>query len=83
MISEVLPCFKMKVEEKKKNYSHLSPFCSAFLPRQAEFYQNPRGPDWHLGRGCIVCVPVHRRAEAEDHLDEEGQESQLPALRGG
>lgn len=53
---------------------------SLILLRFAKFYQNPRGPDRHLGGSCIICVPGQWGAQTQDHLDEERQESQLPAL---
>lgn len=59
----------------------LCPLRSIFL-RLAKFRQIPRGPDRYLGRSCIVCLPGHRGAQTQDHLDEERQESQLPALWG-
>lgn len=48
--------------------------------RLAKFCQVSRGPDRHLGRSRLICVPGHWGAQTQDHLDEEGQESQLPAL---
>lgn len=59
--------------------SHLPPSPSF---RLAKFHQIPRGPDRHLGRCRVICVPGHRWAQTQNHLDEERQESQLTALWG-
>lgn len=48
--------------------------------RLAKFCQVSRGPDRHLRRSRLICVPGHRGTQTQDHLDEERQESQLPAL---
>lgn len=57
-------------------------FPIAPLFRPAELHQIPRGPDGHIGRRRVLCVPGRRRAQTQNHLDEEGQESQLAALWG-
>lgn len=57
----------------------LCPLCSDSF-RLASFRQIPRGPNRHLGRSRVICVPGHRGAQTQNHLDEERQESQLPAL---
>lgn len=59
----------------------LCPLCSDSF-RLAKFRQIPRGPNRHLGRSRVICVPGHRGAQTQNHLDEERQESQLPALWG-
>lgn len=40
----------------------LCTLCSILL-RLAKFRKVPRGPDGHLGRSCVVCVPGHRGAQ--------------------
>lgn len=61
---------------------HAFPSLLLFFPRFAKFCQIPGGPDGHLGRSRVICVPGHRGAQTQNHLDEERQESQLPALWG-
>lgn len=48
-----------------------------------EVHQNSHRPDRSV-RGCgIICVPGHWQPQASRLLEQEGQEGQLPAYRGG
>lgn len=49
----------------------------------SKIHQDSHRPDWSV-RGCgIICVPGHWQSQAGSLLEQEGQEGQLPAYRGG
>lgn len=53
------------------------------LRSSAAVHQSSRRPNWGLrGRG-LIRVPSNRRPQAEGELEQERQEGQLPAHRGG
>lgn len=58
-----------------------SSFLYLFL-RHAQLHQVPRGSNRDFGRSGVVRMPGGGWAQTSHHLDEEGEESQLPALWG-
>lgn len=48
-----------------------------------EVHQEPHRPDRRVGGRGLVCLPGLREPQARRLLEQEGQEGQLPAYRGG
>ena len=62
-------------------FFHIFPFSLSLS--SPEVHQDSHRPDWSV-RGCgVICVPGHRQPQARRVLEQEGQEGQLPAYRGG
>lgn len=65
----------------------LNPFFSSTVslslsPSHAHLYQVPSGPDRDFRRRGIISMPGGGGAQTSHHLDEDGEEGQLPALWG-
>lgn len=60
----------------------LPPFPSLSLS-SPKIHQDSHRPDRSIRRCSIICVPSHRQSQALCLLEQEGQEGQLPAYRGG
>lgn len=50
------------------------------LHSTAKVFTNPQRPDGRAGGRGVLRLPGDRRSEAEDRLEQEGEESQQPEI---
>lgn len=54
--------------------------CHVIFIRPSKFHHISCESDGHLGWSCFICVPGQRRAKTQNHLVQDRQEGQQPAI---